>query len=186
MDVNANGVFLGTKAAIPEMRKAGGGSIVNISSIAGLVGGTSNAYGASKGAVRIFTKSTAIQYAREGIRANSVHPGGHRHSHDSGYPRRRGRPPSQPGSTSHRQAGHTRRCGLRRALSGFRTNLHLSPAANWLSMAASLPNRLPRLAPGRLSCPSAAIDRVGRRYRNDKGVGARMEDSNSAMTYGRF
>ena len=58
------------------MRKAGGGSIVNISSVAGLTGGTgSAAYRASKGAVRLFTKSTAIQYAKEGIRANSVHPG---------------------------------------------------------------------------------------------------------------
>ena len=76
MDVNAKGVFLGTKAAIPEMRKTGGGSIVNISSTAGLVGSkTSAAYSASKGAVRIFTKSTAVQYAAEGIRANSVHPG---------------------------------------------------------------------------------------------------------------
>ena len=76
MDVNAKGVFLGTKAAIPEMRKAGGGSIVNISSTAGLVGSkTSAAYSASKGAVRIFSKSTAVQYASEGIRANSIHPG---------------------------------------------------------------------------------------------------------------
>ena len=76
MGVNAKGVFLGTKAAIPEMRKAGGGSIINISSTAGLVGSrTSSAYSASKGAVRIFTKSTAIQYAAEGIRANSIHPG---------------------------------------------------------------------------------------------------------------
>ena len=76
MDVNAKGVFLGTKAAIPEMRKAGGGSIINISSTAGLVGSkTSAAYSASKGAVRIFTKSTAVQYAAEGIRANSIHPG---------------------------------------------------------------------------------------------------------------
>ncbi len=76
MDVNAKGVFLGTKAVIPEMRKAGGGSVVNISSTAGLVGSkTSAAYSASKGAVRIFTKSTAVQYAAEGIRANSIHPG---------------------------------------------------------------------------------------------------------------
>jgi cyclopentanol dehydrogenase len=75
MDVNAKGVFLGTKTAIPEMRKAGGGSIINISSIAGLVGGRTTAYAASKGAVRLFTKATAIQYAGEGIRANSVHPG---------------------------------------------------------------------------------------------------------------
>ena len=76
MEVNAKGVFLGTKLAIPEMRKAGGGSIINISSVAGLVGSlTSSAYSASKGAVRLLTKSTAIQYAAEGIRANSIHPG---------------------------------------------------------------------------------------------------------------
>ena len=76
MDVNVKGVFLGTKAVIPEMRKAGGGSIINISSIYGLVGSaTSSAYHASKGAVRIFNKTTAIQYASENIRANSVHPG---------------------------------------------------------------------------------------------------------------
>ena len=76
MSVNAKGVFLGTKAAIPELRKAGGGSIVNISSVAGLVGNhISSAYTASKGAVRLFTKSTAIQHAVDGIRCNSVHPG---------------------------------------------------------------------------------------------------------------
>ena len=76
MDVNAKGVFLGTKLVIPEMRKVGGGSIINISSVAGLVGSlTSSAYSASKGAVRLLTKSTAIQYAGEGIRANSIHPG---------------------------------------------------------------------------------------------------------------
>ena len=76
MDVNSKGVFLGTKAAIPAMRRAGG-SIVNISSIAGLSGAWSRShpYNASKGAVRLFTKATAIQYAPEGIRANSVHPG---------------------------------------------------------------------------------------------------------------
>ena len=76
IDVNVKGVFLGTKAVIPAMRKAGGGSIINISSIYGLVGSvTSSAYHASKGAVRIFNKSTAIQYASENIRANSIHPG---------------------------------------------------------------------------------------------------------------
>ena len=78
MDVNAKGVFLGTKHAIAEMRKAGGGSIINISSIAGMVGlggRSSGAYTASKGAERLLTKSTAIQYAKEGIRCNSVHPG---------------------------------------------------------------------------------------------------------------
>ena len=77
LDINAKGVFLGARAAIPEMRKAGGGSIVNISSGAGIAPapGTSGAYAASKGAVRIFSKSTAVQYARENIRCNSVHPG---------------------------------------------------------------------------------------------------------------
>ena len=76
MDVNAKGVFLGTKAAIPAMRSAGGGSIVNISSVAGLQGSTqSAAYSSTKGAVRILTKSTAVQYAPENIRCNSVHPG---------------------------------------------------------------------------------------------------------------
>ena len=76
MDINAKGVFLGTKHAIPAMRDAGGGSIVNISSVAGLVGSrATSAYNASKGAVRLLTKSTSIQYASDGIRANSVHPG---------------------------------------------------------------------------------------------------------------
>ena len=77
MDINTKGVFLGTKAAIPEMRRAGGGSIINISSISGFAGQSyvSAAYNASKGAVRIFTKATAIQYASESIRVNSVHPG---------------------------------------------------------------------------------------------------------------
>ena len=76
MNINAKGVFFGTKYAIPAMREAGGGSIVNISSVAGLVGSRqTTAYTASKGAVRLFTKSTAIQYASDGIRANSVHPG---------------------------------------------------------------------------------------------------------------
>lgn len=76
LEINGKGVFLGTKLAIPELRKAGGGSIINISSIYGIVGSeTSAAYHASKGAVRIFTKAAAIQYAADGIRVNSVHPG---------------------------------------------------------------------------------------------------------------
>ena len=76
MAINAAGPFLGTKAAVPAMRDSGGGSIVNISSTAGLVGSLhSTAYTASKGAVRLLTKATAVQYAGEGIRANSVHPG---------------------------------------------------------------------------------------------------------------
>ena len=75
--VNAKGVFLGTKAALPALRASGGGSIINISSTAGLVGSPngSASYTATKGAVRLFTKSTAIQHAREGIRCNSIHPG---------------------------------------------------------------------------------------------------------------
>ena len=75
MEINATGVFLGTKAAVPAMR-AGGGSIINISSICGIVGSHANAaYHASKGAVRIFSKAAAIQYGVDKIRVNSVHPG---------------------------------------------------------------------------------------------------------------
>ena len=77
MQVNTTGVFLGTRFAIPAMQAAGGGSIVNISSIMGFVGGDSGhpAYHASKGAVRIFTKAIAVQYGPDNIRANSIHPG---------------------------------------------------------------------------------------------------------------
>jgi NAD(P)-dependent dehydrogenase (short-subunit alcohol dehydrogenase family) len=77
MDVNATGVFRGTKYAIPPRPRARGGAIVTISSILGFVGGAGGhpAYHASKGAVRIFTKATAVQYGPDGIRANSVHPG---------------------------------------------------------------------------------------------------------------
>ena len=73
--VNATGVFLGTKFAIPEMRKAGGGSIVNISSISGMIALGGPAYNASKGAVRVFTKVTAVHHAGDNIRCNSIHPG---------------------------------------------------------------------------------------------------------------
>ncbi|QQZ10083.1 SDR family NAD(P)-dependent oxidoreductase [Heyndrickxia vini] len=76
MDINMTSVFLGTKLVVPAMRKAGGGSIINISSMAGLVGtGAANAYPASKGAVRIFTKASAVEFSKENIRVNSVHPG---------------------------------------------------------------------------------------------------------------
>ena len=77
MAVNAKGVFLGTKCAIPAMRRAGGGSIVNISSVAGIGQSLHQepAYAASKGAIRIFTKVTASQHAKDRIRCNSVHPG---------------------------------------------------------------------------------------------------------------
>ena len=77
MDINAKGVFLGMKSVIPQMQEAGGGAIVNISSISGIVGQSGNhmGYNASKGAVRIVTKSAAVQFAQDGIRVNSVHPG---------------------------------------------------------------------------------------------------------------
>ncbi len=77
MQVNARGVFLGTKYAVLEMKKLGGGAIVNLSSISGNTGQTMThmGYNASKGAVRTLTKSTAVQFGRDGIRANSVHPG---------------------------------------------------------------------------------------------------------------
>jgi 3(or 17)beta-hydroxysteroid dehydrogenase len=80
MAVNLDGVFLGTKHAVGAMKKSGGGSIVNISSVAGLVGmgGNSSAYSASKGGVRLFSKASALQLSKAGhgynIRVNSVHP----------------------------------------------------------------------------------------------------------------
>jgi NAD(P)-dependent dehydrogenase (short-subunit alcohol dehydrogenase family) len=75
--VNARGVFLGTKYAVLAMKQTGGGSIVNLSSISGNAGQTMThmGYNASKGAVRTLTKSTAVQFGRDRIRANSVHPG---------------------------------------------------------------------------------------------------------------
>jgi NAD(P)-dependent dehydrogenase (short-subunit alcohol dehydrogenase family) len=77
MAVNARGVFLGTKHAVLAMKQSGGGSIINLSSISGNAGQTMThmGYNASKGAVRTLTKSTAVQFGRDGIRANSVHPG---------------------------------------------------------------------------------------------------------------
>jgi NAD(P)-dependent dehydrogenase (short-subunit alcohol dehydrogenase family) len=76
INVNQKGVWLGTKFAVPAMKKRGGGSIVNISSIYGLIGsGGSAAYHASKGAVRLLTKTAAVEYAPDHIRVNSVHPG---------------------------------------------------------------------------------------------------------------
>jgi 3(or 17)beta-hydroxysteroid dehydrogenase len=77
MAVNARGTFLGVKHAIPELRKAGGGSIVNVSSVSGLVGQTfvHMGYNAAKAAIHVLTKAAAVQFAIHGIRVNSVHPG---------------------------------------------------------------------------------------------------------------
>jgi len=76
INVNQKGVWLGMKFAVPAMRQRGGGSIINISSIYGIIGSPgSAAYHASKGAVRLLTKAAAAQYAGEKIRVNSVHPG---------------------------------------------------------------------------------------------------------------
>ena len=77
MSVNARGVFLGMKFAIPIMKAAGGGSIINISSISGITGqhGIHVGYNASKGAVRTLTKAAAVQHGADNIRVNSVHPG---------------------------------------------------------------------------------------------------------------
>ncbi len=77
LNINATGVFLGTKLAAAEMMKAGKGSIVNISSIMGFVGSADGhpGYAASKGAVRLYTKAAACRYGPHGVRVNSVHPG---------------------------------------------------------------------------------------------------------------
>ena len=98
MDINSKGVFLGTREAIPAMKQAGGGSIINISSGAGIAPapGTSAAYAASKGAVRIFTKATAVQYASG------------RHPLQLG--------PSRPCPDAHAAGGPERRAGAGRAV----------------------------------------------------------------------
>ena len=76
MDINCTGVFLGMRTVAPAMIKGGAGSIVNISSLAGMRGAPrSLAYGASKWAVRGMTKSASVELARKGIRVNSIHPG---------------------------------------------------------------------------------------------------------------
>lgn len=75
LDVNAKGPFLGTRAVIPAMKKAGGGSIVNISSLSGIYGLGNPAYNSSKGALRLLTKNVALDYGKHNIRCNSVHPG---------------------------------------------------------------------------------------------------------------
>ncbi|MDX2277268.1 MAG: glucose 1-dehydrogenase [Hyphomonadaceae bacterium] len=74
--INVKGVFFGVKHAVPAMKRAGGGSIINLSSIYGLVGGPDvPPYHASKGAVRLMSKTDAMIYAPDKIRVNSIHPG---------------------------------------------------------------------------------------------------------------
>jgi len=76
MAINAKGAFFGCKSVVPAMKASGKGSIVNISSIYGLIGAPSAAaYQASKGAVRLLTKAAAVDFAQFGIRVNSIHPG---------------------------------------------------------------------------------------------------------------
>jgi len=76
MSVHVKGMFLGCRHAVPQLRRSGGGSIVNMSSIYGIVGSTSGvSYTAAKGAIRTLTKAVAVQHAADGIRVNSVHPG---------------------------------------------------------------------------------------------------------------
>lgn len=75
MNINVTGVFLGMKHCTPRMKENGGGSVINLSSVAGLIGAANHTcYGASKGAVRIMTKDAAIELAQTGVRVNSIHP----------------------------------------------------------------------------------------------------------------
>ncbi|MFF8314429.1 SDR family NAD(P)-dependent oxidoreductase [Streptomyces lydicus] len=76
IDVNQKGTWLGMKAAMPLLRASGNASVINTSSVLGLVGsGAAAAYQASKGAVRLLSKTAAVEYARQGVRVNSLHPG---------------------------------------------------------------------------------------------------------------
>ena len=113
-DINAKGVFLGTKAAIPEMRKAGGGSIINISSVAGLIGSwRAPAYGATKGAVRLVHQVHRHPVRRRGHPLQLGSPRHHRDAHDHANPLARRRvPPGVAGPHAHRTRRPGRGCGL--------------------------------------------------------------------------
>lgn len=76
MSINVTAPFIGTQLCLPHMKQSGGGAVVNISSIAGIVGGNGAAYSASKGALRLLTKDHAVEFAKYNIRVNSIHPGG--------------------------------------------------------------------------------------------------------------
>ena len=139
MAVNAKGVFLGTKHAIPAMRRAGGGSIVNISSVAGIGQSLHQepAYAASKGAIRIFTKVTASQHAKDGIRCNSVHPGPiDTEMFHSAIPRPRRACERRLRARAARPHGHRGRDRDRRALPRLRRLVVHDAAASWSSTAA--------------------------------------------------
>lgn len=76
LSINLTSAFLGAKAVLPHLKKSGKGAIVNISSIAGIVGGNGAAYSASKAGMRLLTKDQAVEFAPFNIRVNSIHPGG--------------------------------------------------------------------------------------------------------------
>ena len=122
LNINSKGVFLGTKAAIPAMRDSGGGSIVNISSIAGIIGSPNGnpSYAASKGAVRLLTKSTAVQHAADNIRCNLGSSRPHNNRHDRGDTCRPGAPPILRRAHPARQIRHRGRHRQRRAVPRLR------------------------------------------------------------------
>jgi cyclopentanol dehydrogenase len=122
INVNQKGVWLGTKFAVPAMKKRGAGSIINISSIYGLIGsGGSAAYHASKGAVRILTKTAAVEYAPDNIRVNSVHPGVIK-TPDGRHLRGQGTRCDR-GDGADETCGSSRRSGLRSIVSRYRRGL---------------------------------------------------------------
>ena len=151
MAVNARGVFLGIKFAIPVMRAQGGGSIVNISSLSVIIGqrNVHVGYSASKGAVRTLTKAAAVQHAADNIRVNSVHPGP--------MPPMRSWDAERMIPRSSRACSSECRWAVRAASKRWRTQycfsprtrLPLSPAPNSVSTAASSPHsRTPAFQPG--------------------------------------